>query len=166
MANAILSADRVSDLLSYNTETGVLTRKVRTSNRVNIGDVAGTVRPDGYLKVSLENKSYLAHRLAWAIAFGEWPEFEIDHINGVRSDNRLCNLRDVTPSTNQENQRVPYRNSAGKTLGVTFHKRNKKWQAQIKYGGKNRYLGQFASKEDASSAYLEAKRRQHIGCTI
>lgn len=126
MAAHILTADRVRELLSYDAETGILTRKVRTSHRINLGDVAGTVRPDGYLKVSLDNKSYLAHRVAWVIEYGVWPDFEIDHINGIRSDNRICNLRDVTPSTNQENQRVAYKNSAGKALGVTFHKRNQK----------------------------------------
>lgn len=166
MAKPILTASRVRELLNYNPETGVLTRRVKTSNATYIGKVAGEPRGGGYLRLSVDNKRYLAHRVVWLHAHGGWPEQEVDHINGIGSDNRIENLRDVAPRVNQENTRKAYKNNAGGFLGVTFDKRKDKWQAQIKFDRRNRFLGYYKTAEDAHTAYLSAKRDHHEGCTI
>jgi hypothetical protein len=166
MGVADLNASRLRELLDYDPATGVFTRRVRTSHRIKCGDVAGTLRPDGYLKISLLNSGFLAHRLAWLYMTGKWPEHQIDHINGVRHDNRLANLRDVTPTHNQQNQRVAHvRNKSCGMLGVTLTKGNK-WQAQISAEGRHKHIGTYATPQEASEAYLTAKRKLHAGCRI
>lgn len=167
MAKADLTAQLLRELLHYDQETGVFTRIVRTSNRINVGAVAGTRRPDGYLKISLLDSAFLAHRLAWLYVTGDWPKWQIDHINGVRSDNRWANLRDVPPYVNQGNQRVAHaKNKSSGLLGVTWNARKNKWAAQISATGKQIHIGLFDRPEDAHAAYLDAKRRLHEGCTI
>lgn len=162
----VVSIELLRDLIDYNPETGEMVRKKRTSNRISVGDRAGTLRPDGYLKISICNKSLLAHRAAWAIHHGKWPDGEIDHINGCRADNRIANLRDVSPQVNQQNRRSAKNSSVSGRIGITYHKRLGKWQAQIMTPSGYNYLGVFDSDEDAFNAYLEAKRKLHQGCTI
>jgi hypothetical protein len=168
MAGPHVTADRLRECLTYNPDTGLFTRRIRTGHRVKVGDPLGTLRPDGYLKASLLGINYLLHRLAWLHVYGEWPTFVIDHINGVRTDNRIANLRDVPETVNQQNQRRAHRkNKSCGLLGVTWHPRNRKWQAQIGIcGGRVKYIGSYDDAEDAHAAYLEAKRRLHEGCTI
>jgi hypothetical protein len=166
MATADVTAARLRELLHYDPDTGIFTRKVRTSHRINVGDKAGSLRPDGYLKISLHHKAFLSHRLAWLYMTGEWPEHQIDHINGVRTDNRFVNLRDVTPTHNQQNQRVAHvRNKSCGLLGVTLA-RNNKWQAQICVNKRQTFIGLFDTPQEASEAYLTAKRKMHAGCRI
>jgi hypothetical protein len=104
--------------------------------------------------------------MLWAIAHGAWPSGEIDHMNGDRKDNRLCNLRDVPRMVNAQNMRRAKRNSKTGVLGVSPDAKRGVFKAQIVIGGKNRYLGRFATIEDASAAYVEAKRAGHDGCTL
>jgi hypothetical protein len=166
MAVADVNAARLRELLHYDPDTGIFTRKVRTSHRINVGDVAGTRRPDGYLKISVIDTSCLAHRLAWLYMTGEWPKHQVDHINGVRHDNRFVNLRDVTPTHNQQNQRVAHiRNKSCGLLGVTLTKGNT-WQAQISVNGRHKHIGTYPTPQEASEAYLTAKRKLHAGCRI
>lgn len=132
----------------------------------NIRAVAGTIATSnagkGYLKVVVFNRSFLAHRAAWAYVHGEWPEGQIDHINGVRHDNRLSNLRDVSQSENQHNQCVTKRRKADSPLaGAHFNKPWGKWQAMIGVNGKSHSLGGFATAEEAHAAYLAAKAVMH-----
>jgi hypothetical protein len=98
--------------------------------------------------------------------WGWWPEGVMDHINGNRADNRWCNLRMVDYSINNQNKRrATSRNSLG-ILGVSPVAKNGKFLAQIKYGGKQRRLGEFATPELAQAAYLAAKRQHHEGNTL
>lgn len=162
MATAILSAARLRELLHYDQETGVFTRKVRTSARIRVGDVTGTPRPDGYLTIRVESKSYLAHRLAWLYVHGNFPLFQIDHINHVRSDNRITNLRDVTPSQNQHNQqRAHATNKSCGLLGVTLVKSENRWIARIYVNDKPQHIGSFKTPEAAHAAYLKRKSEIH-----
>lgn len=100
---------------------------------------------------------YDAHRVIWAIVHGKWPEAEIDHINGDRADNRLCNLRAVTHRENMGNKKL-YRNNASGTPGVTWHRTKQRWQAFIRSGRQRRHLGTFANLEDAIAARSAAQQ--------
>jgi len=93
------------------------------------------------------------------IVNGFWPNELVDHINGITSDNRLCNLRLATKEQNRQNIKNP--SSKSGVLGVTWNKQSNKWQAQIKAGDKNHYLGVFKTIDLAKEAYLNAKRRFH-----
>lgn len=107
-----------------------------------------------------------AHRLAWLHFYGEWPAGEVDHINGIKTDNRIKNLRDAARELNSQNQRrAHHRNQAG-LLGVTVDKARGKWLASIFHDGKKRHLGRFNSPEEAHARYIQEKRLVHPGCTI
>jgi hypothetical protein len=153
-------------MLNYDAATGVLTWKVSTGGHVRAGAEAGTITNHGYRRIMLDGTKYLAHRLAWYIAYGAMPAGQIDHINGNRADNRLKNLRDVSQSVNQQNQRRAQIGSGSGLLGVHYYKARGKWQAHITVGGRSRSLGYFAIAEDAQAAYLAAKRQLHAGCTL
>ena len=153
------------ELLSYDPQTGVFRWIVgRPGTRCDA--VAGSRKVSGYLSIGFRGKEYLAHRLAWWFATGAWPLGQIDHINGDRSDNRICNLRDVSPQVNLQNRRHAQKNTKSGLLGATWHSRNKAFEAVIRVDGKRRFLGLFKTAEEAHTAYIEAKRQLHSGCTI
>lgn len=102
--------------------------------------------------------NFKAHRVAWAIAYGEWPAGEIDHINHDRSDFRLANLRTVTVTENRRNQSLSIKNKSG-AMGVWFAAHAKKWTAQIMVEGKGRHLGYFTTFDEAVAARAEANVR-------
>ena len=102
----------------------------------------------------------MAHRIAWAIVHGRWPEHFLDHINRVRTDNRLANLREATNAENLRNRSVVRNNESG-TKGVRMDKRSKRWQARIKIGGTSISLGAFASRDEAAAAYTAAAKKYH-----
>ena len=129
--------------------------------RTSAGTEVGGKNYQGYWVVSVHGRPVMAHRVVWALTFGEWPKHQIDHINGDKSDNRICNLRDVSPKTNAENRRI--RNKHG-LQGV--RNRGGKWMTQIVVNGKQTYIGTFPSAMDAHLAYMEAKRRTHSGCAF
>ena len=108
-----------------------------TSNGYKVGEICG--------------ERHRAHRVIWAMMNGRWPESDIDHINGDRKDNRISNLRDVPNCENARNQRLHVTNTSGHA-GVTFHKKSRKWLAQIIYQGQHHYLGVFHNLEDAVTA--------------
>lgn len=156
--------ERLHEVLFLDPQTGVLRWKVATSNAVKVGDVAGTPRKSGHRQIRVDNKIYLCHRVVWAMAHGEWPQGEIDHINGITGDNRLSNLRVVDRRTNAENKRRPQANNRTGFLGVRAH--NRGYAASIRTKGRFVWLGQFDTPEEASAAYIAAKRQIHAGCTL
>lgn len=148
----MLTQEQLMANLSYNADTGVFTRRIRTSNRINIGDIAGSKDAKGYLCIRVDGKTYKSHRLAWLYVHGSSPSGEIDHINGVKHDNRISNLRDVSKSGNQQNRR-----------GVRgYNKDGRQWKAQIQANGQKLHLGCFKTEADAHSAYLSAKSQLHL----
>jgi hypothetical protein len=165
-----LTAERARELLAYESETGRLLWKVRSAHRVQVGDIAGYVdaTSGGYLRVRVDGARYGAHRVVWLLVHGRWPDdgLVIDHVNGNPADNRLCNLRLVTPAVNAQNQRHARRGTISGLLGVRFQRRGGTWVASIKSAGKATHLGNFATAELAHQAYVEAKRRLHEGCTL
>lgn len=157
-----LTATILRNALSYSPETGEFRWLVRSAYRVNVGDLAGANNGSGYVLIQLNGRKHKAHRLAWLHFYGEFPGGEIDHINGIRSDNRISNLRDVTKAHNQQNQRRAHKNKRScARLGVGFYKANGKWRARINVCGKQRHLGFYESESEAYSAYLSAKAELH-----
>lgn len=154
-----LTAERLRQLLHYDPETGVFTRPVRVSN-CRIGKQAGCLRPDGYRYIGIDGDRYMAHRLAWLYATGQWPAVQIDHINGDRADNRFVNLREATNAENQRNSKRRSDNTSG-FKGVHWRRHTGKWLAQIGHNGRLVYLGLFPTAKMAHAAYCEAARRLH-----
>lgn len=150
----------VHEFLRYEPETGDFFWIKRTGARSAIGNkTSQCVNREGYRLIALNKKSNKAHRLAWLYVHGVWPN-QIDHINGIKTDNRIDNLRDVDCRTNSHNQRVAHKNNGSGFLGVCA-KASGSYQAAIRIGGKRIYLGRFASPELAHEAYLTAKCAHH-----
>lgn len=165
MADANLTAARLRECVHYDPETGAFTRKIRLAHRHQVGDDAAHPMSHGYMRVAIDNKRYLAHRVAWLYMHGEWPRGDIDHIDGNRANNRISNLRDVDHSTNIQNIRAAKSNSRSKLLGA-FCNNFGTWYSRIKVKEKMIYLGTFPSAEKAHAAFLAAKREFHDGNTL
>lgn len=151
----MLTQEKLHELLDYDPATGKFTWRIRVAMRVHAGDMAGHQHAKGYVNIKVMKRFYPAHRLAWFHVYGVWPPNEVDHINGVRSDNRIANLRLATESENQANRKLDRNNTSG-VKGVTWNKSCKKWQAQIKVHRVTRYLGVFEDKASAAQAYKAA----------
>ena len=122
----MITQKQIKELIHYDKDSGVFTWKVDRQNIAKKGMVAGSSASDNYLVLTLFNKQYKAHRIAWMYEYGHFPKDNIDHINGNKKDNRIINLRDVTSLINHKNMSIDKRNKSGKT-GVTWHKLSKKW---------------------------------------
>lgn len=151
-------------LLRYVPETGKLFWLPRTNVQFN-GQFAGkeaftAIGPDGYHRGAVNCVSCLAHRVAWAIFYGEWPSSEVDHINCDPVDNRIINLRSASRSQNERNKRLRADNKSG-FKGVSWYARDEKWQATIRIHGKSRGLGYYGSPEAAHEAYCRAAAELH-----
>ncbi len=162
-----LTAARLRELLHYDAQTGAFTWLAPTSKRMKVGDVAGYLdRSTGHVRIEIDGKNFYAHRLAWLYMTGGWPSREIDHINGIKSDARYKNLRDVTHAVNTQNLRRAKRNNRTGALGVHLRKKGGMPRAVITTDGKKTDLGSFDTVELAHQAYITAKRQHHKGCTI
>lgn len=142
-------------LLSYNPSTGRFRWKTRTSNRIRVGDVAGA-NNKGYIQIPVNGFMHRAHRLAWLYVYGDWPEDEIDHINGIRDDNRIHNLRSVSAADNNKNQKIHSHNTSGST-GVGWFKKGDSWRAYITVENKYIHLGCYSSFYEALTARKSAE---------
>jgi hypothetical protein len=158
MTERIITQERLKELLHYNPDTGIFIWKVKKS-RVSIGDTAGS-RCHKYLTVKLDQVRYLSHRLAWLYVYGEWLNKDIDHINRVTTDNRICNLRPATRSENSQNRGIQSNNKFG-LVGVSECKRTNKYRAYITINKKFIALGTYETPELAHEAYLMAKLKIH-----
>jgi hypothetical protein len=143
-------------LLSYDPETGEFRWLVkRTRNlKANVGDLAGGVCDNGYIRMMVGGRKYRAHRLAFLFMGRDMPQ-QVDHINGNRTDNRWCNLRAADPNINAKNAR---KRKDGNTpvTGIGYVKRLKKWRVRVNHCGKPIYLGIYSSLEDAMNARAAA----------
>ena len=167
MTKTIINQNRLKQLLKYDSKTGVFTRKLTTSTgKYKVGDKAGGYNSQGYIKIHLEKNIFRGHHLAWLYVYGEWPKEQIDHINGIRDDNRIVNLREINNSGNCQNIRKPQKNNKTGFLGVSYMKNRNKFRASITVNWKYIHLGLFNKAEEAYQAYLEAKRKYHYFGTL
>lgn len=154
----MITFQEAKELFTYDRETGVIKWRKRTKcQRDNL--VAGCTRSsdDGYIYINIKGKQYGAHRIALLLAYGFYSDdLQVDHINHVRNDNRLVNLRFVTRSENQRNQSRHRKNTTGVT-GVYYHKTKRKYVAQIVVEGAKIYLGAFVSLEEATEVRKAAE---------
>ena len=155
-----ISAERVRELLDYDPETGVITRRVNCG-RAKSGSIVNSLQSRGYIRVALDGRYYLAHRVAMLIFYGEWPENLVDHINGIKTDNRIENLRSATLSENSMNRIKGTHNTSG-IKGVCYVKSRRKWVGRVaKKFGHYGYIGLFKTKEGAEKAVIKARMRIH-----
>lgn len=159
------SIEYLKSILDYNPSTGVLVWRKRGEgsfatllaarcwNAKYPGKEAGT-KWKRYIKVWVEGRGQKAHRIAWAIYHGNWPEGQIDHINGVFEDNRISNLRVVSNSLNQRNTAMRSNNTSG-VNGVYYREKYDRWVASICLNGKNKHIGYFKTIEEAAKARKE-----------
>ncbi|MCA7635099.1 HNH endonuclease [Escherichia coli] len=137
----------INELYEYNSETGLFIYKRRESvrecwNSTYAGKIAGSIDEKGYVRISVNKKVCRAHRIAWISFYGSEPDGEIVHINGIKSDNRICNLRVVDDKQNSRNRKKPINNRSG-VIGVAYYKKNKKWGAYINSDNKKIFLGLY-----------------------
>jgi HNH endonuclease len=148
--------DELRKILNYEPETGVFTCRVRPNKRtrLRVGDVAGSVRPDGYRAITLNGCRYAEHRLVWFFTEGEWPRGQLDHVNGNKGDNRRRNLR-LADNSKKANTPVSKGNSSG-YKGVHWHRHTSgggAWHAAINVNGKRAHIASSESKVAAAFAY-------------
>lgn len=155
----LITFERLKELLTYDRETGVFSW-IANRGRAKAGAVAGTIHHKGYSVIQIDGHLYLAHRLAWMYETGDWPQHQIDHINGQRRDNRIANLRQATRAENVRNQKRAIHNTSG-LKGVSWHKIRKKFQANIMFEGKAKHLGLFNCPTAAHFAYCRAAKELH-----
>lgn len=162
----MITQDYLRKLLNYDPDTGVFTWLVSGRGIASKGCVAGSRGKNGYIYINHNRKMYLAHRLAWMYTHGAFPLDQLDHIDGERDNNALENLRPATNMENHQNRRIPQANNTTGFIGVSYHKAARKFTAKIILNGNTKYLGLFETAQEASSAYIKAKRELHEFCTI
>ena len=155
----MITQEHLQYLFTYDKQVGHLVRNFRRG-KAQKGTYSTCKDRDGYIVLGVDGKTYREHRLIWMYHYGKFPEHDIDHINWVRDDNRIENLRDVTKSQNKQNSPVQKNNKCG-VKGVWIHKQTKKWCASIYINGKNKYIGSYKSLEEAEAAYKAAKKIVH-----
>jgi len=148
--------------LSYNSESGVIGWCKPTGGRAPA--VAGNIDSGGYRRIKCKGHKILAHRIAWFLHYGEWPNQPVDHINGDRLDNSASNLRLATQEQNQQNsgeRKSGWRPNTSGWKGVSWNKKGQNWQAEIRHNGKHTYLGSFSDVKEAAEEYIFAALEFH-----
>lgn len=164
-----ITASLVASLLDYDPLTGKLLWKMRDEScgmpqrQINGFNSRFSGRPAfdclnsrGYLQAGILGHKFTAHRVAWAIHFKRWPILELDHINGVRTDNRIANLREVATADNRRNA-ARYRNNTSGVTGVYWYKPTKRWMVHIRRDGRAVNLGYYRSFDEAVAVRRKAE---------
>jgi len=147
-----LTKELIEAKYEYKPDTGEFLRKQSGGGKY-VGSSAGYIKKsDGYVYIKIGQNTYTAHRFAWIVTYGESPKGDIDHINGIRSDNRISNLRAVNRSLNLHNSSARTRNTSGHKGIVYIPKGKKKWLAQVMINYKHHYIGVFHTIEEAVAA--------------
>lgn len=156
----MLTQERLKEVLYYSPDTGMF-HWVTSRGRQAAGSVAGSIKGNGYIMISVDRKLYYAHRLAFLWMTGAWPAQLVDHADGVPTNNRWDNIREATHAQNIQHRCRQSNNKSG-LKGVDFHEQRKKWRATIRVNGKQIYLGHYDTKEEAALAH-DAGAREHHG---
>jgi hypothetical protein len=147
----IATFKQVDDVLHYDDDTGLLIRKRRTSKSVYVGDIAGTTRVDDYIVVRVNGRMHKAHHVVWLLKTQNWPNGNLDHIDGDISNNRIENLREADHRMNARNQKLRSTNKSG-VCGVCWESQKKRWRATINGENGKENIGHFINKSDAIAA--------------
>lgn len=159
----MITQDALKHRVNYDPATGDFTWNNPVRHKSLAGKEIGSINKNGYLRITVNGKRSLSHRMAWLYVYGDAPDGFIDHINGVKTDNRISNLRICNKSENGQNQRRPRSDNKSGFLGVfkgTGSKKNP-WCAQIQFNGKSNHIGNYPTPEDAHHAYVMKKREVH-----
>jgi len=149
----MLTQSYLQSILNYNLDTGIFIWKHNNK-------IAGTKHRQGYIHISVNNKKYAAHRLAWIYIYGSFPKYMIDHVNGIKSDNKIINIREATANQNQHNKSLN-KNNTSSVKGVHWCDLMSKWQARICVNTKRINFGYFDSLEFAELVIQEARMKYH-----
>ena len=149
----------LKEYLGYDKSTGIFTRIKPVRGYSTLSKV-GTIDINGYIDIKINGERHKAHRLAWLYVYGEWPMFQLDHINQIKYDNRICNLRKSDYLSNSKNCPIHSHNKSG-VMGVRKNK-NGTWSSYIKVNKKQIWLGSFSKKEDAISARRSAEEKHNF----
>lgn len=159
----VKTRDELIKHVRYDQETGNFYRSDDAASIQPIGHIA----KNGYKKVSIKGYPHLAHRIAWLYMTGDYPQLDVDHIDGDRTNNAWSNLREGTRAQNLQNRRsVGCTKRSCDLLGAFWSKAAGRWRSQIRAGGRVHHLGLFDTAEEAHMAYVAAKRRLHEFCVI
>lgn len=159
-----LTAARLRERLVYDPKTGAFAHACN-GRGFGEGNRTGCVTKRGYVVITLDYVTHRAQRLAWLYMTGEWPDGEVDHIDGNRANNKWSNLRVVDRAGNAQNQRHPHpRNKAG-MFGACAGKYGR-YRARIRVRGQRIELGTYKTAEEAHAAYVAAKRKHHPTATV
>jgi len=157
----MITQDRLKELVNYDENTGIFIWKAKAANRVKIGSVIGSKHHTGYLTVFLDRKSYKLHKLALLYTDGVYPNEIVDHVNGIRDDNRRVNLRLATHSENTRNSKIRSDNRSG-IKGVNYrNKSGGQWVCRIHTNEGRKYLGCYKTQEEAEKVMKEARIKYH-----
>lgn len=160
MNHRVLTIERQRELLHCDFATGVIVWRVRTSNRIKVGDAA-SYRNKGYVYVRVDGHLYAAHRLIWRDFYGEWPQPECDHKDTIHDHNWIDNLRLATHSQNMQNLHRAQCHSSSGVRGVHWDKRDRKWVAELCVDRKRAHQSYHDTIDAAHNAYLNAKALHH-----
>ena len=151
----MITQELVMSLFTYNPENGYLNRKTTTGG-CSIGERVGYIELNGYRRTRIKGRQYAEHRIIWLLIYGNLPNCQIDHINRLKNDNRVINLRLANASQNQQNIPIKGNNTTG-VCGVSYHKQAKKFTSRIVVDGKQIFLGLFKDIECAALARKDAE---------
>lgn len=157
--NDILTYEQVREMFDYDEGTGILTWKIKHGYKYP-GDEVGYTHRNGYRILDWGRTDITIHRIIWLWFNGNYPLQYIDHINGIRDDNRICNLRDVSQRENTHNKKE---HREGKKPGAFYNKWEQRWDARIYYEGKQYRLGMYDTEELALEAYALAQEEINNG---
>jgi hypothetical protein len=148
-----LTQQRLKEKLHYDPNSGIFTYHVNNKTR-KVYFTVGNLTDNGYIRISVDNKLYYAHRLAWLYVHGQYPKDQIDHLDGNRINNRINNLRLATSQINAQNPKCEYRG---------YNKHGTKWRVRICVNNELIYIGSYDTEEEASIAYINARKIYHVG---
>lgn len=154
----MVTQDLLHALFLYH-EDGTLIRKVRTNPRAPEGTVAGCANKAGYLRIRVNGKLYMNHRLIWFMHHGTWPT-ALDHINGDKQDNRIENLRPCTQTQNMQNCKNKKSSTTG-VKGVTWNKEKSRYRARLTVKGKEKFVGYYLTLSEAEEAIKVVREEHH-----
>lgn len=156
----MITQSELKELLDYNPETGIFTWLCNRGMNKRKGKAAGSKFLTGYILIKINNIFYCAHRLAWLYVNGHDPKEFIDHINRIKDDNRLCNLREASRVENGYNRKLSINNKSG-IKGITWCSHYKKWLARINVNGIRKFIGYFENINDAEISIIESRKKYH-----